>query len=322
MKSNLPIPDAIAAELARADAVRIILHRAPDGDTLGSCLALYLALCALGKNVALYCADPVPAQYSFLPGANRIENRFSPSALLVTVDCADVSMTGGAAEAIEGGAPCIVIDHHRSNRGYGTLNWIDYAAAAAAELVYDLLRRMSLPITPDIADCLYVGLVTDTGRFSFDYTRSASMRIAADLIERGAHFTELCHRIFRQRSLAKTRLIGAALSSLRVESEPRVAVMTITLDMLSRCSASHEDTEAIINYGIEIDGIEVAVLLHQLSESEYKVSFRSAGDVRVDTAAQSLGGGGHVKASGCTLSGSAEEILGTVLRAIREHAYR
>jgi phosphoesterase RecJ-like protein len=312
--------EEIGGELRSARELCIILHKAPDGDTLGSSLALFGALNEPGRTIRLYCADPPPALYSFLPYVQRVSDEFVQAPLLVTVDCADLSMTGAAAEAIQGGAPTLVIDHHRSNRGYGTVNWIDDGAAATAELIYLLITRMGLTVTQEIADCLYTGIVTDTGRFSFDYTRPASLRIAADLIDRGAQFTQLCDRIFRKRSLARTRLLGAALQTLVIDEDGRISVMTVTQEMLARCKAAHEDTEAIINYGIEIDGILVAVLLHQVREGEYMVSFR-ARSARVDRVAQALGGGGHIKASGCTIEGSEQEVFQMAMEAIRAYAY-
>lgn len=320
-----PRHDDVLAEITRLirchRSICITMHLSPDGDTLGAALGLWHGLKTLTPDVWVYSADPSPRVYHFLPGVESIRRVYKPASLIIAVDCADAHRTGLSAEEQATADAIIVIDHHSSNRGFGTVNWVDGQASSTSELIYQLLTYMHIPITPAIADALYTGLVTDTGRFCFSYTRPQALRIGADLLEHGAHFDQVCNLVFQRRTLAKTRLTGMTLSTLEVVLNGRACVMHVTLDMLRRCGATAEDTEAIINYGIEVEGMQVAVLLHEQEAGLYKVSLRAAGRADVAAVATALGGGGHVQAAGCTLKGDYDAVRRRVLDAVAEHGH-
>ena len=283
--------------------ILVACHRTPDGDTLGAGLAVFLWLKALGKDVGIYCADPAPALYRFLPGSGEVKEEHAAPRLFVAVDCASADRLGDIGESLLAQAAVTVnIDHHFTNTRYCQLNLVDDKAGSTAEIVADLLLESGQNVTADIADCLYTGIVTDTGQFAFDYTRPESLRTAAILMERGASFEAICARVFRRRTLSKTRLIGTALNSLRLYGGGKVALLSIDQTTLKALNATPDECESIVNFAVEIEGVQVGVLLRETQTGDWKVSLRSSGEADVASVAKSFGGGGHKKASGCTLA--------------------
>lgn len=305
--------------LKNARRLAVVSHVSPDGDTLGSGCALMQALDQWNKDVVYYCANASPESEAALPGADRMTD---DAALLdgvdavVAVDCADAARMGEAAEHV-GDKPLLVIDHHGSNPGFGTVNVVRPDAGSTCEILYDLLLEMGVEITQDMADCLYTGIVTDTGRFTYEVTTPHSLRAAADLMERGCHFTDIAEREFRTRTEAKTRLMGRVLSQMELVCGNRVAILTVTQDLLSETGAVNTDSEGLVNYGIEIDTVLASCMLYQRLDGRWKVSLRGKGPCLVDQVAVALGGGGHKYAAGVTLEGSLEQVREQLLEGIR-----
>lgn len=287
----------------------VACHRTPDGDTLGAGLAVFLWLKGRGKRVSIYCADAVPGAYRFLPCSTDVSSALGePPEIFVAVDCASADRLGdGGAELLSKAAATINIDHHFTNTNYCQINHVDGKAGSTAEIIAEMLFDAGQEVIADIANCLYTGIVTDTGQFAFDYTRPESLRIAARLMECGAAFEDICARVFRRRTLTKTKLIALALSGLRLYGDGRVAVASVSQAVLKETNASPDECESIVNYTVEIEGVEVGLLLRETQTGDWKVSLRASGGVDVSRIAQGFGGGGHVKASGCTLSGTLEE---------------
>jgi phosphoesterase RecJ-like protein len=286
--------------------ILVACHRTPDGDTLGAGLAVFLWLKGLGKAVRIHCADPVPGVYAFLPGAGELTAEWgAPPAVLVAVDCASPDRIHPEAESLMKQAGLVVnIDHHATNPRYGALNLVMDGAGSTSELIAEMLLDGGQRVTPAIADCLYTGIATDTGQFSFDYTRPESLRAAARLMECGAAFEAICARVFRRRTLSKTRLIASALSSLRLYAGGRVAVLSVPQAALIAAGATSDECENVVNYAVEIDGVEIGILLRETRDGDWKVSLRASGAANVAAIAREFGGGGHVKASGCTVKGA------------------
>ena len=283
--------------------ILVACHRTPDGDTLGAGLAIFLWLKALGKDVGIYCADPVPMLYRFLPGSDVVKPDHQHTRLFVAVDCASADRLSDAGEKhLAQAAVTVNIDHHFTNTRFCQLNLVDDKAGSTAEIVAGMLLENGQCVTPGIADCLYTGIVTDTGQFAFDYTRPESLRTAARLMECGAAFEAICARVFRRRTLSKTKLIGTALNSLRLYGGGRVALLSIDQTTLKALNATPDECESIVNFAVEIDNVEVGVLLRETQTGEWKVSLRSSGEADVAAVAKGFGGGGHKKASGCTLA--------------------
>lgn len=298
-------------------SILVACHRTPDGDTLGAGLAVFIWLKALGKRVRIYCPNPVPGIYAFLPGAADVSADWGdPPDVLVAVDCASVDRISADAESLLPKAGLVVnIDHHATNPRYGALNHVVDDAGSTSELIAEMLLDGGQCVTKEIADCLYTGIATDTGQFCFDYTRPESLRIAARLMECGAAFEEICARVFRRRTLSKTKLIAMALSTLRQYGGGKATIVIVPQAMLLDTGATPDECENIVNYTVEIEGSEIGILLRETQSGDWKVSLRSSGCVNVAALAQGFGGGGHVKAAGCTLKGPLADAEMTIMDA-------
>jgi phosphoesterase RecJ-like protein len=195
------------------------------------------------------------------------------------------------------------------------MNYIVGSAGSTSELIAEMLLESGQSITREMADCLYTGIVTDTGQFSFDYTRPESLRMAALLMECGADFEGICFRVFRKRTLGRTRLIAFALSSLRLYAGGSIAVISIPQSVLRETGSTPDECENIVNYTVEIECVEVGVMLRETQGGDWKASLRASGTVDVSKIAKGFGGGGHVKASGCTLPGPLADAEGKIVEA-------
>jgi bifunctional oligoribonuclease and PAP phosphatase NrnA len=294
--------------LAEQGEILIACHRTPDGDTIGAGLAVFLWLKGLGKNAEIYCADPVPGLYSFLPGTQEVRSEAgNPPDVLVAVDCASADrINDEAGSLLSKSGLTISIDHHATNPLFAAMNHIAGNAGSTSELIAEMLSETGQHISKDIADCLYTGIVTDTGQFGFDYTRPESLRMAAMLMEHGADFEGICFRMFRRKTLSRAKLVASALSSLRLYAGGRIAAISIPQQVLNEIGAGPDECENIVNETVEIDGVEVGFMLRETQSREWKVSLRASGTVDVSKIAKGYGGGGHVKAAGCTLPGPME----------------
>ncbi len=288
--------------------IGFICHVRPDGDTIGAALALALCLEQAGKETAVYCADPVPEKLDFLPGADRVTQDLSALAdcdLLGAVDCAAPDRLGAAEGPFMSFPETFCLDHHGTNRGFAKTDLVEERSAASL-IAYEVLREAGLEIGPDAADCLYAGIVTDTGRFAFSLTEPKALTVTAELMEAGAHFVELQERLFRLGTAPERRLLGECLRTLETPDGGRFYLLTLTRDMFERSGASPEDAEGFVNYALDIRGTLASALISQ-TEDGWKVSLRSRGDLRVDGVARAFGGGGHPNAAGCSLTGTLEE---------------
>ncbi len=309
----------MAQGLLMARGVTVVAHIAPDGDTLGAACALALALEQLGKPVVRYCADRVPARLAFLPGAESFTQSLEAaktSDWVVAVDCAAPDRMGAGRVLLEAGKHVMVLDHHGSNEGFGDLCYVS-DASSASEPAFDLLEALGVKLNASIADCLYTGMVTDTGRFGFPGVTGETLRRAAQTLDAGAHYVRICRSQFQRRSLAATKLLGAAIQSMELHFDGKMALMSVTPEVMAGCGGSLEDMEGIVNYASEIIGVEIGAMIYPAS-GRWKVSLRAGESARVDHAAGLLGGGGHAKAAGGRASGTLEEAKRQVLEAIRE----
>jgi phosphoesterase RecJ-like protein len=289
-------------------------HVGPDGDAIGSLLALGLALDELRINVKLYCASPIPALYRFLPWSHRVCRGFGNIAdfdASVILDCGELNRVGKLAECI-GRIPLIInVDHHCTNTRFGHINHIDESACATSEIVYKLLKRMSLKISQPIARCLYTGILTDTGSFRFSNTNRAAFEICEELVGAGVNPYDVAKHVYGQYSLARIKLLNRALETLEISKNGKLSVMILTEKMMKDTNTRNEDIDGMINYARSIKDVKVAVLIQEYRETlkkhgkkgRYHVSLRSNGAVDVSNIAVSFGGGGHASAAGfCTES--------------------
>jgi phosphoesterase RecJ-like protein len=301
----------------------MVSHINPEGDAVGSCIALSLGLKKMGKSVYILNRDPVPDIIKFLPYSNTV-NRRIPSRefdVLFIIDCAHIERTGFKNLKAKNIA---IIDHHipKSNRSGSrtktqpAVNFIDPQASATGELVYKLLRSLKIPIDRKIALNLYTAIYTDTGGFRYANTNPEMLRIAAHLIEAGANPWEVTKAVFESFSHNRMKLLAQSLATL--EKKWNIAWMTVTRGMFKKAEASVEDTENFVDYPRKIKGTEVSVLFREDSNNSYKISFRSKGTVNVEKIAKVFGGGGHAKAAGCKITGPLPEVKKRIFETIRK----
>lgn len=314
-------PRAMARVIARIEASKDVYlgtHIRPDGDALGSLLALRLVLQAKGKRVAALCADPPPDNYRFLPGADCI-SRTPPSwaaDLGLVVDCDGRSRLDSLEPAFAALPHLIDLDHHHTDHAFGSERLIDSRAGATAEIVYRLLRTMKMEFTEPIATCLYAAILTDTGRFCFGNATAQSLRIASRLVDAGANPHQIARRIYEERSMEATHLLGRALSRLSYDLDGQVVSATLTRQDFAETGASPSDTEGIIDHLRAIGGPRIALLLVEPQNGAVRASLRSDGSVDVSEIALRFGGGGHLMAAGCAVTGTAEQVRTDILEAI------
>ncbi|MFN8176449.1 MAG: bifunctional oligoribonuclease/PAP phosphatase NrnA [bacterium] len=312
----------IAAQLARGRRFAILSHLDPDGDAVGSALGLAWILRATGREAFVAMPGGVPRLYSFLAGAaevaaraDQLPDRFDA---VVAVDATSPSRLAELESVLARGDVVLNVDHHGDNTRFGDFAWVDRSAAASALLVYDLARDAGWHLGEDAAACLYTGIVTDTGRFTFANTDARALAAAAELVERGAAADDIAHRIYEVRSAASTRLLARALGTLDMRDDGRVACVHVTPAMLAETGATPEDTEGFSNWARSIEGVSVGLFLRDTGNGAVRVSFRSNGGVAVDAIAGRFGGGGHPGASGARVPGPLTEAKESVLRAVSE----
>lgn len=307
----------IITELLRSDTVLISVHKSPDGDALGSQLALMHALEKLGKTVTAHNLDPVPEVYRYLPGSAKISTGSSIAGtydafVVLDSEPSRTGLFGGKYPAVR----LINVDHHVTNPLEWEFTWLDPVASATGEMVYKIVKGLSVSIDRDIALCLYTAIFTDTGSFRYTNTTPASMRIAADLLEAGADPWLVTENVYESFAYRRVKLLGMVLTGMERSEDGRIAWVVVTNDLYRQTGATAEDTENFINFVRSVKGVEVAVLFRQTAETQYKISMRSKGRVDLSGIARRLGGGGHKNAAGSVLDGAFEEVKARVLGEI------
>lgn len=337
MTSNLsssPVPlfppsvEQAAAAIRAAERVLIATHVNPDGDAIGSLCGLALACERLGKLATRLSADGVPELYAGVPSANRVVTAVpsgsAPFDLGIGVDADGSDRLGGAEAAILACPTVIDLDHHTGPERYGTVQLIDPTAAATGELVFLLVRELGLPLDREIAACLMIALVTDTGSFRFTNVTPRTLRIAAELMEAGAHPAPVAEQVYGQRSVGATRLFGRALERLDCGPSGRIIWSALSQDDFRETGARPDETDGIINELRAVRGADLAVLLREEADGEVRVSFRAREGIDAASLAEQFGGGGHRAASGATLPGPLSEatrrVIAAAERALAGHA--
>jgi len=306
-----------ATRLRAADDILILSHKNPDGDTIGSATGLCLALRALGKTAAVLCSDPIPKLYDYLD-ITWYDGSFEP-AFVVAVDVASIQLFGennNVQDYVRRANLCI--DHHGSNAGYAYATLVEPQAAAVCEILTELIPdNLGVPLTPQIAACLYTGLATATGCFRFANTTARTHRVAAGLIEAGARVEELNTILFATRSRGQMEAERLARSHLTYELEGRCAVIWLDRDETAASGADPADLDELTALPIGIEGVQVGLTFRQLPGGSWRVSIRTAKGVDACAIARRLGGGGHLRAAGCELLGTLDNARQAVLAEAR-----
>src|SRR5215467_5165575 len=290
-------------------------HTRPDGDAIGSTLALALILRKMGKTADVVMGDSVPVIYRPLPHAktiihtSRVNGRYDAAIIL---ECDSLLRT--RLQGLDGHF-LINIDHHETSKPFANINWIDPSACAVAEMVFRLALAAGVKITPEIATCLYTAVLTDTGAFCYSPTSACTFELAKILVEHGADPARIAQNVYFSSPTSKMRLLGAALSNLQREGV--VTWMSVTRQDMDRCGALEEDCEGLVNYALGIAGVEVAIFFRETHDERVRISIRSKGAVNVADIAGKFGGGGHTCASGFSLPGSLAQAEKKVLSELR-----
>lgn len=298
--------------------VLVVSHVGPDGDALGSLIAIGLSLDLMNKRTTIFNESPIPAVYRFLPSVERIGRKIHNIGAYdtaIVLDCGSLERIGPAARLLKkrkySGTPAIInIDHHITNTWFGDLQLIDTGACATCEIVYRLIKKLKTPINKDIATSIYTGILTDTGSFRFSNTNSAAFAICHEMVALGVEPYHVAKHVYGTYSLERIKLLNLALDSIEISENGKLSMMTITRDMFEETGTKPEDVDGLINYARLIADVRIAVLIQenqnggngqsggQSGKNNFHVSLRSDGSVDVATIAADFGGGGHKSAAG------------------------
>lgn len=310
----------------------IVSHVNPEGDAIGSLIALALVLKQMGKDVVAYLEDPVPDLFAFLPGIDIVTHKLGgevPFDATFALDCGQVERFGTAFRDLSSPGTCVNIDHHVSNDNFGDINVVVPDASAAGELVYGLIKALGAPVTPDIATNLYVAIQTDTGSFHYSSTSPEAFEAAGQLVRLGADPWSVTVNLYESNPVEKFFLLSKVLSTLEIVSleaggrnGTKVATLVLTPDMIDSTGADRSLSDGFVNYARSVKGVVVGMLFREGPIGQCKVSFRAKGDLDVAALAARFGGGGHKNAAGCNVKGSIAEVKEKIFDAMRESLFR
>ena len=305
-----------------ADAIRarqrfvISSHSRPDGDSLGSQLAMAFALQALGKDVTVVNFDAAAPPFMAFPGvpgiviAPSVEGDFDAA---IVMECSDYARTGvtGLDRFFT-----INIDHHPGNTSYGQINWFDPSAAACAEMVFDVVQALGVQMTIEIATHIYIAILTDTGSFHFSNLSPRTFDICRQLLEAGVDPVRVARQVYDSASVGRLKLCGAIMNGMCVDATGRVAVLYLDHEMARVAGATYDDTEGIINQPLMVKDVQAVIFFRQADGDDYRVSLRSKGAVDIGAVAKEFGGGGHKNAAGCSAAGPIDELRKTFVSKV------
>ena len=297
-----------------AEAIRarqrfvISSHSRPDGDSIGSSVAMAYALRAIGKQAEVVHADPPPGPLTQFPGVSDIRLASAvngPFDAAIIMECGDLARTGilGLDRYF-----LINIDHHPGNTGYGDLGWFDVTAAACGEMVFELVKTIDAPLTLEVATHIYLAILTDTGSFHYANITPRTFEICRETIEAGVDPVAVARNVYDSNSMGRLKLFGAVLSAMQIDSSGRIAIVYLDHEMARAAGGTYEDTEGLINLPLTVKEIQAVVFFKQVEGDEYRVSMRSKGDIDIGLIAKEFGGGGHKNAAGCTVAGAIDAL--------------
>lgn len=312
--------ETMAAAVREAPDWLIVTHERPDGDALGSALAVGHILSALGKGWTFVVSEVVPDRFRFLPQFEAITQLEDVSNAayrhVIAVDCADESRFAGVASIIAADATILNIDHHQTNPRFGAVSYVDDLAAATCELIFHLARALDVLLETNLATCLYTGILTDTGGFSYPNTTREIHQIAAELLASGVQPYDVAEPALEARTIEQMKLLQAALKDMFISDDGRYALIFVTQDMLSDLHATDDDAEGLVGFARSVETVEIGVLLRERGDGQVKASLRSKRHIDVARIAQQFGGGGHARAAGCVVRGPMSAAKETIEAAV------
>jgi phosphoesterase RecJ-like protein len=311
---------ALRSAIQAADSIIVASHINPDGDAVGSSLALLMGIESLGKKATVILNDPVPMNLRFLPGWERIRGPEAVplgAGLGIIADVGVMSRLGRARPSVEAAAHLCVIDHHEPDGAPpGDIRIIDTGASATCLILYRMLPTIGVEISPAIAQCLLTGIATDTGSFRFRNTDPATLDAASHLVALGGDLAQINEEVWEKKPLSAVKLLRFALDNLELYASGRVAVSRLTQSNYQEASASDEDSEGIVNEISRINTAQIAAMFREPKPGRVRVSVRSRGELDIAAVCRQFGGGGHVNAAGCTFESSIDDAIRTLVPAL------
>lgn len=304
--------------LESKQSVAIAGHVRPDGDCVGSCLSVYNYIKTYYNHVDVYVfLEPIPTIFQFLNGASEIVHDYDMDKnfdLFIALDCGDLSRLGEAAKYFQSAKETVCIDHHVSNQAFADYNYIVGDASSTCELVFDLMDEKK--ITKEIAECLYTGMVHDTGVFQYSCTSSKTMNSAGVLMDKGINYPKIVSDTFYTKNYQQNRMLGKVLLDSKLYLDGKVILGVVTAEQMKEFDVLPKHLDGIVGELRSTRGVEVAVFIYETEKGDYKVSTRVNGDFNASELAVHFGGGGHVKAAGFTMMGSLEQIISDIMEEI------
>jgi phosphoesterase RecJ-like protein len=311
-----------------SQTVLITSHRDPDGDSVGSQLALARLVERWGKGCRVINQGELPNKYVFLDPYGKIENadtvmkspedaKAAPDLVLV-LDCTSIGRVGEVEKLIPSEATLVNIDHHPDNENFGTFNYVDVNASAAGEIIFNLLRISDFAITSTMANQLYVAILSDTGRFKFSNTSPGCLKVCAELLAAGANPKYVTNHIYFNHSLPFLRLLGSILNSPQILDKGRICIMTLKQDLLAHLKIDPKEVEGVVDYSLFLKGVEIGLLFTEKGNEKTKVNLRSQNEFDVSKVARAFGGGGHRNAAGCTVNHNLGKAKAIILEQIQK----
>lgn len=309
--------DNMLEEIKKAQTIVILTHENPDGDAIGSSLAMYMALKQMGKTPDLIVPE-LPKVFNFLPCTDEIKKEGSMETydLAIAVDCATIKMLNGWANYFEEAKTKIVIDHHGTNTMYGDINFVNPDAPAAAQVLITIFESFGVEITKEIGEAIITGIITDTGGFQYQATTSETFEFAAQLLKKGVIISDIYKRVMNTKSKANFELRRRAIERMEFFEDGKIAFTYITKKDEEEVNAEPGDHEGIVEEGRSIEGVEVSAFVRE-KEKGYRVSLRSNGKVNVSDVCIMFGGGGHPYAAGCTITQPLEQVRERLVNQIK-----
>jgi phosphoesterase RecJ-like protein len=308
----------VAEAIRRRQRFVLSSHVRPDGDAIGSQLAMAFALRELGKDVRVINRDAPPPPLGVFPGVDAIEiadRTDDPGDAVIVMESGDLTRTG--VEGLDRGF-VINIDHHLGNTMYGALNWFDLSAAACGEMVFELIRELGVPLTREIATHIYIAILTDTGSFHYSSISPRTFDICRQCMEAGVDPPAVARSIFDSNNLGRLKLFGALLNGMELDPTGHLATLCVDHDLMTACGGTYEDTEGLINLPLTVKEIQAVVFFKENGQDDWRVSMRSKGNVDINAVAKAFGGGGHKNASGCSAHGTLDDLKATFRKKITE----
>ena len=309
--------DNILEEIKKANKIVILTHENPDGDAIGSSLGLSLALKQLDKNVDVIIPE-FPKIFDFLPDTENIKKESDEEVydLAIALDCSDIQRLNGFVKYFEDAKVKIVIDHHGKNKMFGDYNYVDPVAPACAQILIAMLEYFNIDITKEIGTCLIAGIITDTGGFRYSGVTTETFEFASWILSKGINISEIYRKVLQTKTKTNFELTKLAMERMEFLENEKISYTYITKEDEERIGTQHGDHEGLVEIGRDIEGVEVSIFIRE-AEKRYKVSLRSNEYVDVADVCFMFGGGGHLRAAGCTINGTLEQVKQKILTELK-----